>query len=128
MCSTAHEAEDIGDGDGFRVLLFDMFCFYWGYDTLLVHSKVSLFLFPQFAVVSLWYTTYGVSWVGSWFYLLFLFMVDCLVILNVNLVTFAETLSMKGLTLNCMDRKSEAYELVRIGLKVRMLLLTLLIF
>lgn len=29
-----------------------------------------------------------------------------------------ETLSMKGLTLNCMDRKSEAYELVRLGLKV----------
>lgn len=29
-----------------------------------------------------------------------------------------ETLSMKGLTLNCMDRKSEAYELVRRGLKV----------
>nr|CAB3477629.1 unnamed protein product [Digitaria exilis] len=28
-----------------------------------------------------------------------------------------ETLSMKGLTLNCMDRKSEAYELVRCGLK-----------
>ncbi|OUZ99684.1 Tetratricopeptide repeat-containing domain [Macleaya cordata] len=28
-----------------------------------------------------------------------------------------ETLSMKGLTLNCMDRKSEAYELVRRGLK-----------
>ncbi|PKA46790.1 peptide alpha-N-acetyltransferase [Apostasia shenzhenica] len=28
-----------------------------------------------------------------------------------------ETLSMKGLTLNCMDRKSEAYELVRFGLK-----------
>uniref|UniRef100_A0A7N0VK31 Uncharacterized protein n=2 Tax=Kalanchoe fedtschenkoi TaxID=63787 RepID=A0A7N0VK31_KALFE len=28
-----------------------------------------------------------------------------------------ETLSMKGLTLNCMDRKSEAYELVRLGLK-----------
>ncbi|KAK7255315.1 hypothetical protein RIF29_28722 [Crotalaria pallida] len=28
-----------------------------------------------------------------------------------------ETLSMKGLTLNCMDRKSEAYELVRQGLK-----------
>lgn len=26
---------------------------------------------------------------------------------------------MKGLTLNCMDRKSEAYELVRQGLKVR---------
>jgi hypothetical protein len=25
---------------------------------------------------------------------------------------------MKGLTLNCMDRKSEAYELVRRGLKV----------
>ncbi|PPS07049.1 hypothetical protein GOBAR_AA13594 [Gossypium barbadense] len=28
-----------------------------------------------------------------------------------------ETLSMKGLTLNCMDRKIEAYELVRLGLK-----------
>ncbi|KAI4331230.1 hypothetical protein MLD38_029435 [Melastoma candidum] len=28
-----------------------------------------------------------------------------------------ETLSMKGLTLNCMDRKTEAYELVRQGLK-----------
>ncbi|TKY48130.1 N-alpha-acetyltransferase 15, NatA auxiliary subunit [Spatholobus suberectus] len=28
-----------------------------------------------------------------------------------------ETLSMKGLTLNCTDRKSEAYELVRQGLK-----------
>ncbi|KAL9323139.1 hypothetical protein ACSQ67_011192 [Phaseolus vulgaris] len=28
-----------------------------------------------------------------------------------------ETLSMKGLTLNCMDRKSDAYELVRQGLK-----------
>ncbi|KAI7743200.1 hypothetical protein M8C21_020556, partial [Ambrosia artemisiifolia] len=28
-----------------------------------------------------------------------------------------ETLSMKGLTLNCMDRKPEAYELVKLGLK-----------
>jgi tetratricopeptide (TPR) repeat protein len=28
-----------------------------------------------------------------------------------------ETLAMKGLTLNCMDRKSEAYDLVRQGLK-----------
>ncbi|XP_074275958.1 N-terminal acetyltransferase A complex auxiliary subunit NAA15 [Silene latifolia] len=28
-----------------------------------------------------------------------------------------ETLSMKGLTLNCMDRKTEAYELVKLGLK-----------
>ncbi|XVF25039.1 hypothetical protein REPUB_Repub13aG0179400 [Reevesia pubescens] len=28
-----------------------------------------------------------------------------------------ETLSMKGLTLNCMDRKSEAYDLVRLGVK-----------
>ncbi|KAJ0960512.1 hypothetical protein J5N97_001602 [Dioscorea zingiberensis] len=28
-----------------------------------------------------------------------------------------ETLAMKGLTLNCMDRKSEAYELVKRGLK-----------
>ncbi|KAK4375423.1 hypothetical protein RND71_006100 [Anisodus tanguticus] len=28
-----------------------------------------------------------------------------------------ETLAMKGLTLNCVDRKSEAYELVRLGLK-----------
>lgn len=27
---------------------------------------------------------------------------------------------MKGLTLNCMDRKPEAYELVRLGLKVSM--------
>lgn len=34
-----------------------------------------------------------------------------------------ETLSMKGLTLNCMDRKPEAYELVRLGLKVRNVLL-----
>ena len=31
---------------------------------------------------------------------------------------FPETLAMKGLTLNCMDRKTEAYELVRQGLKV----------
>jgi len=37
-----------------------------------------------------------------------------------------ETLSMKGLTLNCMDRKSEAYELVRQGLKVCLLSLVLL--
>jgi len=29
-----------------------------------------------------------------------------------------ETLAMKGLTLNCMDKKTEAYELVRKGLKV----------
>lgn len=36
-----------------------------------------------------------------------------------------ETLSMKGLTLNCMDRKSEAYELVRQGLKVYMFSLIL---
>jgi tetratricopeptide (TPR) repeat protein len=28
-----------------------------------------------------------------------------------------ETLAMKGLTLNCMDRKTEAYDLVRKGLK-----------
>ncbi|XVF74641.1 hypothetical protein PTKIN_Ptkin13bG0127600 [Pterospermum kingtungense] len=28
-----------------------------------------------------------------------------------------ETLSMKGLTLNCMDRKAEAYDLVRLGVK-----------
>lgn len=26
---------------------------------------------------------------------------------------------MKGLTLNCMDRKTEAYELVRLGVKVQ---------
>ncbi|GKB39589.1 putative transferase, partial [Tanacetum coccineum] len=32
-------------------------------------------------------------------------------------VDTVETLSMKGLTLNCMDRKQEAYELVRLGLK-----------
>ena len=37
-----------------------------------------------------------------------------------------ETLSMKGLTLNCMDRKAEAYELVRLGLKVCMWLSCLL--
>ena len=30
----------------------------------------------------------------------------------------AETLSMKGLILNCLDRKAEAYELVRRGIKV----------
>lgn len=36
-----------------------------------------------------------------------------------------ETLSMKGLTLNCMDRKSEAYDLVRQGLKVSILSLIL---
>lgn len=36
---------------------------------------------------------------------------------------FAETLSMKGLTLNCMDRKSEAYELVRLGVKVQIFFL-----
>lgn len=29
-----------------------------------------------------------------------------------------ETLAMKGLTLNCVDKKTEAYELVRKGLKV----------
>jgi hypothetical protein len=29
-----------------------------------------------------------------------------------------ETLSMKGLTLNCLDKKVDAYELVRRGLKV----------
>lgn len=34
------------------------------------------------------------------------------------LFCISETLSMKGLTLNCMDRKSEAYELVRLGVKV----------
>lgn len=32
-------------------------------------------------------------------------------------VLFAETLSMKGLTLNCMGRKEEAYEHVRRGLR-----------
>jgi len=39
-----------------------------------------------------------------------------------------ETLAMKGLTLNCMDRKSEAYELVRQGLKVVMLAPTFYFF
>lgn len=33
-------------------------------------------------------------------------------------LTCTETLAMKGLTLNCMDKKTEAYELVRKGLKV----------
>jgi len=32
-----------------------------------------------------------------------------------------ETLAMKGLTLNCMDRKKEAYEHVRLGLKKNMM-------
>lgn len=30
---------------------------------------------------------------------------------------FAETLAMKGLTLNCLGKKEEAYELVRRGLR-----------
>ncbi|KAK1401415.1 hypothetical protein POM88_001020 [Heracleum sosnowskyi] len=34
-------------------------------------------------------------------------------------LSFTETLSMKGLTLNYMDRKSEAYDLVRLGLKLQ---------
>ena len=32
-----------------------------------------------------------------------------------------ETLAMRGLTLNCMDRKKEAYEHVRLGLKKNMM-------
>jgi hypothetical protein len=32
-----------------------------------------------------------------------------------------ETLAMKGLTLNCLDRKKEAYEHVRLGLKKNMM-------
>lgn len=39
----------------------------------------------------------------------------------------SETLSMKGLTLNCMDRKAEAYELVRLGVKACFSLLTLIL-
>ena len=31
--------------------------------------------------------------------------------------TFSETLAMKGLTLNCLGRKEEAYDLVRKGLR-----------
>lgn len=31
--------------------------------------------------------------------------------------SFAETLAMKGLTLNCLGKKEEAYELVRRGLR-----------
>lgn len=38
-----------------------------------------------------------------------------------SVFSLPETLSMKGLTLNCMDRKSEAYDLVRLGLKVEIL-------
>lgn len=38
-----------------------------------------------------------------------------------SFLALPETLSMKGLTLNCMDRKAEAYELVRLGLKVGIL-------
>mgnify|MGYP000538878494 FL=1 len=37
---------------------------------------------------------------------------------GIELFWFTETLAMKGLTLNCMDSKNEAYELVRKGLKV----------
>ena len=40
---------------------------------------------------------------------------------SLYILFLVETLSMKGLTLNCMDRKSEAYELVRRGLKVTIL-------
>lgn len=42
--------------------------------------------------------------------------------INLQLVSSwsPETISMKGLTLNCMERKSEAYELVRLGLKVNL--------
>ena len=36
-------------------------------------------------------------------------------------VRAGETLAMKGLTLNCMDRKKEAYEHVRLGLKKNMM-------
>lgn len=43
-------------------------------------------------------------------------------VLILNNVLVSETLSMKGLTLNCMDRKAEAYELVRLGLKVGLLI------
>lgn len=35
---------------------------------------------------------------------------------------------MKGLTLNCMDRKPEAYELVRLGLKVAFYLFFCVLF
>ena len=45
-----------------------------------------------------------------------------------GLLFWSETLSMKGLTLNCMDRKSEAYELVRLGLKVACFLNILMVF
>ena len=37
---------------------------------------------------------------------------------GIELFWVTETLAMKGLTLNCMDSKNEAYELVRKGLKV----------
>lgn len=41
-------------------------------------------------------------------------------IVRVNCWIFmcAETLAMKGLTLNCLDKKEEAYDLVRKGLRV----------
>ena len=35
---------------------------------------------------------------------------------------------MKGLTLNCMDRKTEAYELVRLGVKVPLCSLIIITF
>ena len=34
-----------------------------------------------------------------------------------NFANHGETLAMKGLTLNCLDRKEEAYDYVRRGLK-----------
>ena len=34
-----------------------------------------------------------------------------------SILWFAETLAMKGLTLNCMGRKEEAYDFVKRGLK-----------
>lgn len=37
--------------------------------------------------------------------------------LFLNFCSFSETLAMKGLTLNCLNRKEEAYELVKRGLK-----------
>lgn len=47
-----------------------------------------------------------------------IFMLSIFKIFSFVIHWFLETLSMKGLTLNCMDRKPEAYELVRLGLKV----------
>lgn len=42
---------------------------------------------------------------------------SCQLSLNASLLPAPETLAMKGLTVNCLGKKEEAYELVRRGLR-----------